>query len=414
MKILFINIKGLLQTLKKSTLYLKGHQMKDLSQINNAYLLIKNDQIIDFGEMTSSPNTDVDKIIDVKDRFILPAWCDSHTHIVYSGSREKEFVDRISGVSYEEIAKKGGRILNSAKKLQKESFEKLYSESAARLEEVMKLGTGAIEIKSGYGLELSAEIKMLEVIDKLKKNYNTSIQPTFLAAHAVPTEYVNKKEKYISQIIDQWIPKVSERKLAKYIDVFCEKGYFDINETRLIIKAGKKHGLIPKIHVNQFNSFGGVPLCTELDCHTIDHLEILNDEDINAIKNSNTMPVALPNCSFFLKIPYMPARKLIDNNIPLVLASDYNPGSSPSGNMNFVVSLACTKMGMTPEEAINAATINGAYAMGLSEEVGSITIGKKANLIITKKISSYSMIPYAFGSNLIDEVYINGKSIIGA
>ena len=414
MKILFINIKGLLQTLKKSTLYLKGHQMKDLSQISNAYLLIKNDQIIDFGEMTSSPNIDVDKIIDVKDRFILPAWCDSHTHIVYSGSREKEFVDRISGVSYEEIAKKGGGILNSAKKLQKESFEKLYSESAARLEEVMKLGTGAIEIKSGYGLELSAEIKMLEVIDKLKKNYNTSIQPTFLAAHAVPTEYVNKKEKYISQIIDQWIPKVSERKLAKYIDVFCEKGYFDINETRLIIKAGKKHGLIPKIHVNQFNSFGGVPLCTELDCHTIDHLEILNDEDINAIKNSNTMPVALPNCSFFLKIPYMPARKLIDNNIPLVLASDYNPGSSPSGNMNFVVSLACTKMGMTPEEAINAATINGAYAMGLSEEVGSITIGKKANLIITKKISSYSMIPYAFGSNLIDEVYINGKSIIGS
>ena len=414
MKILFINIKGLLQTLKKSTLYLKGHQMKDLSQISNAYLLIKNDQIIDFGEMTSSPNIDVDKIIDVKDRFILPAWCDSHTHIVYSGSREKEFVDRISGVSYEEIAKKGGGILNSAKKLQKESFEKLYSESAARLEEVMKLGTGAIEIKSGYGLELSAEIKMLEVIDKLKKNYNASIQPTFLAAHAVPTEYVNKKEKYISQIIDQWIPKVSERKLAKYIDVFCEKGYFDINETRLIIKAGKKHGLIPKIHVNQFNSFGGVPLCTELGSHTIDHLEILNDEDINAIKNSNTMPVALPNCSFFLKIPYMPARKLIDNNIPLVLASDYNPGSSPSGNMNFVVSLACTKMGMTPEEAINAATINGAFAMGLSEKVGSITIGKKANLIITKKISSYSMIPYAFGSNLIDEVYINGKSIIGS
>jgi len=414
MKILFINIKCLLQTLKKSTLYLKGHQMKDLAQISNAYLLIKNDQIIDFGEMTSSPNIDVDKVIDVKDRFILPAWCDSHTHIVYSGSREKEFVDRISGLSYEQIAKNGGGILNSANKLQKASFEKLYSESAARLEEVMKLGTGAIEIKSGYGLELSAEIKMLEVIDKLKKNYTASIQPTFLAAHAVPTEYVNKKEKYISQIIDQWIPKVSERKLAKYIDVFCERGYFDINETRLIIKAGKKYGLIPKIHVNQFNSFGGVPLCTELDCHTIDHLEILNDEDINAIKNSNTMPVALPNCSFFLKIPYMPARKLIDNNIPLVLASDYNPGSSPSGNMNFVVSLACTKMGMTPEEAINAATINGAYAMGLSEEVGSITIGKKANLIITKKISSYSMIPYAFGSNLIDEVYINGKSIIGS
>ena len=412
MKILFKNIKGLLQTLDNSIEYLDGYQMKKLSKINNAFLLIEDDQIIDYGIMNDSPSVDVDKVIDVKERFILPAWCDSHTHLVFSESREDEFVDRISGLSYQEIAKRGGGILNSAKKLQEETFEKLYLKSALRLEEVMKLGTGAIEIKSGYGLELSAEIKMLKVIDKLSKNYDALIQPTFLAAHAVPKEYFDKKDLFISEIINQWIPKVSEMKLANYIDVFCEKGYFNIEETRSIINAGKDHGLIPKIHVNQFNSFGGVPLCVDLDSLTIDHLEVLNDQDINAIKKGNTMPVALPNCSFFLNIPYTSARKIMDNNIPLAIASDYNPGSSPSGNMNFVVSLACSKMGMSPEEAINAATINGAYAMGLSKKVGSITKGKKANLIITKEIPSYSMIPYSFGSNLIDEVYINGKPLL--
>ena len=411
MKILFKNIKGLLQTLRAGKNYLKGLEMKKLSQINNAYLLINNGIISDFGEMKSCPEIEVNKIIDSKGKFILPAWCDSHTHIVYSGSREEEFVDRIDGANYEEIAKNGGGILNSAKKLKKTSFGQLYNQSAKRLEEVIKLGTGAIEIKSGYGLELSAEIKMLKVINKLKKNYDASIQSTFLAAHAIPEEYKNKREEYITQIINEWIPLVSEKKLAKYIDVFCEKEYFGIEETRLIIKAGKKHGLIPKIHVNQFNSIGGVPLCTKLGSLTIDHLEVLNEKDLNALKNSDTIAVALPNCSFFLKIPYTPARKIIDNNIPLVLASDYNPGSAPSGNMNFVISLACTKMGMSPEEAINAATINGAHAMGLSKKLGSITKGKKANLIITKSLPSYSMIPYAFGSNLIEDVYIKGKSI---
>lgn len=411
MKILFKNIKGLLQTLSKTKTYLKGFEMKKLSQINNAYLLINNDEIIDFGKMNSCPKIEVDEVFDAKGKFILPTWCDSHTHIVYSGSREEEFVDRIAGSTYEEITKKGGGILNSAKKLKKTSFEQLYKESSKRLEEVMSLGTGAIEIKSGYGLDLLEEIKMLEVIDKLKKNYPASIQATFLAAHAIPSEYKNKKKKYVDQIVNEWIPIVSKKNLAKYIDVFCEKGYFEIKETRLIIEAGKRHGLIPKIHVNQFNSFGGVALCTEMDSLTIDHLEVLTNKDLEAIKKSNTMPVALPNCSFFLKIPYTPARKIIDQNIPLVLASDYNPGSAPSGNMNFVVSLACTKMGMSPEEAINAATINGAHAMGLSKELGSITKGKKANFIITKTIKSYSMIPYAFGSNLIEDVYIKGKSI---
>jgi imidazolonepropionase len=411
MKTLFINIKSLLQTLSETKTLLKGSEMKELSQINNAYLLINNDKIIDFGQMEYCPKFKVDKVLDVEGKFILPTWCDSHTHIVYSGSREKEFIDRVSGSTYEEIAKKGGGILNSAKRLKNSSFEQLYDESSKRLEEVIKLGTGAIEIKSGYGLELIEELKMLEVIKKLKQNFDVSIQSTFLPAHAVPSDYKNKKEEYLNQIVNEWIPEVSRKKLAKYIDVFCEKGYFEIEESRLVIEAGKKNGLIPKIHVNQFNSFGGVALCDEMDALTIDHLEVLTENDLEILKKSNTVPVALPNCSFFLNIPYTPARKIIDQNIPLVLASDYNPGSAPSGNMNFVISLACTKMGMTPEESINAATINGAYAMGLSNELGSITIGKKANFILTKVIPSYSMLPYAFGSNLIEDVYIKGKSI---
>ncbi len=411
MKTLFINIKSLLQTLSETKTLLKGSEMKELSQINNAYLLINNDKIIDFGQMEYCPKFKVDKVMDVEGKFVLPTWCDSHTHIVYSGSREKEFIDRVSGSTYEEIAKKGGGILNSAKRLKNTSFEQLYDESSKRLVEVIKLGTGAIEIKSGYGLELTEELKMLEVIKKLKQNFDVSIQSTFLAAHAVPSEYKNKKGEYLNQIVNEWIPEVSRKKLAKYIDVFCEKGYFEIDESRLVIEAGKKYGLIPKIHVNQFNSFGGVALCDEMDALTIDHLEVLTDKDLEILKKSNTIPVALPNCSFFLNIPYTPARKIIDQNIPLVLASDFNPGSAPSGNMNFIISLACTKMGMSPEESINAATINGAYAMGLSNDLGSITIGKKANFILTKVIPSYSMIPYAFGSNLIEDVYIKGKSI---
>ena len=411
MKILFKNIKGLLQTIGKEISYLKGLEMKNLSQINNAYLIINDDSIIDFGEMHSCPKPHVDKIIDANGKYILPAWCDSHTHLVYSGSRENEYVDRINGLSYEEISKNGGGILNSAKELKNTSNKQLYNQSAKRLEEVISLGTGAVEIKSGYGLCLSEEIKMLEVINKLNENYDISIQSTFLAAHAVPEKFKNNKKKYINQIVKEWIPFVAKKKLAKYIDVFCEKGYFSLSETKQILEAGVENGFIPKVHVNQFNSIGGVELCREYNALTIDHLEVLTKDDLNILKNSSIMPVGLPNCSFFLNIPYTPGRKIIDNNIPFTLASDFNPGSSPSGNMNLVISLACSKMGLSPEEAINAATINGAYAMGLSKELGSITIGKKANLILTKSISSYSMIPYAFGSNLIEDVYINGKSI---
>ena len=302
MKILFINIKSLLQTLSETKILLRGSEMKKLSQINNAYLLINKDKIIDFGQMEYCPKLKVDKVIDVEGRFILPTWCDSHTHIVYSGSREKEFIDRVSGSTYEEIAKKGGGILNSAKRLKNTPFEQLYDESSKRLEEVIKLGTGAIEIKSGYGLELLEELKMLEVVKKLKQNFNLSIQSTFLAAHAVPSDYKNKKGEYLDQIVNEWIPEVSRKKLAKYIDVFCEKGYFEIEESRLVIQAGKKYGLIPKIHVNQFNSFGGVALCDEMDALTIDHLEVLTENDLEILKKSNTIPVALPNCSFFLNI----------------------------------------------------------------------------------------------------------------
>ena len=411
MRILFKNIKELLQVRNKTVLFLSGKAMNKLPTIKDAYLLVVDGIISDFGIMEHCPGIVVDEVIDATGKMILPTWCDSHTHLVYAGNREQDFVDKIKGLSYQEIANKGGGILNSVKKLQETPEEDLYKQSKNRLEEVIALGTGAIEIKSGYGLTLEAELKMLNVIKRLKENYSIPIKATFLGAHAVPKDYHNNKEGYINQIINDMIPLVAERKLANYIDVFCEMGYFSVEDTKRILEAGKKHGLIPKIHVNQFNSFGGVQAGVEYNALSVDHLEELLDEDIEVLKNSKTMPVALPGCSYFLGIPYTPARKMIDAGLPLALATDYNPGSSPSGNMNFVVSTACIKMKMTPEEAINAATINGAYAMGLEKEVGSITIGKKANLILTKQISSYSFIPYAFGSNQIEKVFLNGTLI---
>ena len=410
MQTLYKNIKQLLQVRPKGIHKVSGKEMSILPTIKNAFLLIKDDMILDFGTMDNL-STKTDKTIDCSGKMILPTWCDSHTHIVYAGNREQEFVDRINGLTYEEIANNGGGILNSAKKLQETSEQDLYKQSAVRLEEVMKLGTGAVEIKSGYGLTVDAELKMLRVIKRLKDNYNTPIKSTFLGAHAFPTEYKNNKEGYINLIIDEMLPKIAEENLAEFIDAFCETGYFSVEDTNRILSAGKKHGLIPKVHVNQFTTIGGIQVSVKHNALSVDHLEIMNDEDIEALKNSETMPVALPSCSYFLSIPYTPARKIIDNGLPLALATDYNPGSTPSGNMNFVVATACIKMKMTPEEAINAATINGAFAMNLSNEVGSITKGKKANFIITKEIPSYGFIPYSFGSNLIDSVFINGKQI---
>lgn len=407
---LFINIKELIQVRDLEFLKISGTAMKVLPTLKNAFLLVEDNTIIDYGLMQNAPNS-IDNIIDCNEKMILPTWVDSHTHIVFAGNREQEFVDRIKGLTYEEIANKGGGILNSAKKTQETSFEDLYQQSAKRLEEVMTLGTGAIEIKSGYGLTVDSEIKMLSVIKKLKENYSIPIKSTFLGAHALPTEFKNNKQGYIDLIIQEMLPKITKENLVDFIDIFCEKGYFSVEDTEQILEAAKKYGLRSKIHVNQFNSIGGIKIATKHNALSVDHLEILNDDDLDYLINSETMPVALPSCSFFLGIPYTPARKIIDNGLPLALASDYNPGSTPSGNMNFVVAAACIKMKLTPEEAINAATINGAYALNISNKVGSITRGKLANFIITKEIPSYGFIPYSFGSNLIDSVFINGQKV---
>lgn len=408
---LLTNIKQLLQVGRDEKV-IAGEAMKGLPQIENAFLLIENDQIKDYGKMEDMPsNISANTIIDCSNKVVLPTWYDSHTHIVYAGNREQEFVDRINGLSYEEIAANGGGILNSAKKLQNSSIEDLYQQSAERLKEVIKLGTGGIEIKSGYGLTVEAELKMLNVIKQLRENYNIPIKATFLGAHAIPAEYKQNKQAYLDLIINEMLPKVAKDNLAEYIDIFCETGYFSVEDTEQILNAGKKYGLTPKIHVNQFTAIGGIQKGIEHNALTVDHLEVVTKEDIEALKNSNTLAVALPSCSYFLSIPYTPARELIANGLALALASDYNPGSTPSGNMNFVVSTACIKMKMTPEEAINAATINGAYAMGISDTHGSITKGKKANIIITKPINSYNVLPYSFGSNNIDKVLINGNII---
>lgn len=411
MSILIINIKELLQVRNQDIIKVSGQDMKSLPSIKNAYLLIEDDTIVDFGKMTEIGNFSSKNVIDAKGKFVLPAWCDSHTHIVFAENREQEFVDRLNGFSYEEIANRGGGILNSAKMLGKMTESELYDKSLVRLMQVMKSGTGAIEIKSGYGLSLESELKMLRVIKRIKETLPITVKATFLGAHAVPYLYRENKDAYLSLIIDQMLPKISEAQLADYIDVFCEKGYFSIEDSERIIKAGQAHGLKAKIHVNQFNAFGGVALGVKYKALSVDHLEQLNDDDIDVLKNSDTIPVALPTCSFFLGIPYTPARKLIDSGLPIALASDFNPGSSPSGNMNFVLSSACIKMKMSPEEAINAATINGAYAMGISKTHGTITKGKKANILITDPISNINILPYSFGQSYIDTVIINGNII---
>lgn len=403
-----IHIKELLQVRNQPILKVSGTEMKILPSIKNAFLLLKDDLIFDYGCMEEMPKINADITIDASDKIVLPTWCDSHTHIVYAGNREGEFVDRINGLTYEEIAKKGGGILNSAKALQQTSEEVLIAQASERVEEIISLGTGAVEIKSGYGLTLEAELKMLRIIKKLAQKYRISIKATFLGAHAFPLEFKSRPNEYIDLICDEMIPKIASENLAEFIDVFCETSYFSVDQTEKILKTGKKYGMTPKIHVNQFTSIGGIAIGVKYNALSVDHLEIMTTEDIDVLKNTSTMPVALPSCSYFLSIPYTPARKIIDNGLPIALATDYNPGSTPSGNMNFVVATACIKMRMTPEEAINAATINGAYAMNLSQSHGSITKGKKANLIITKKIPSYHYIPYAFGSNLIDSVLIDG------
>ncbi|HUH26312.1 MAG TPA: imidazolonepropionase [Flavobacterium sp.] len=408
MKTLFYNIKELVQVRENNTSILKGNEMKELPSIKNAFLLIENDVIVDYGSMEHVPKID-DESVDVSGKIIVPSYIDSHTHIVYAGNREQEFVDRINGLSYDEIYQRGGGILNSVEKLRKASEDELYCDAANRLEELISLGTGAVEIKSGYGLDLESELKMLRVIRRLKDTYPVAIKATFLGAHAVPAEFKNNQSGFVEEICEKMIPEIAKSGLADYVDAFLETGYFTVHETQKIIQTAAKYGLKSKIHVNQFTSIDGIKMCVEENVLSVDHLEIVTDKDIEALKKGNTIPVALPTCSYFISIPYTPARTLLNAGLPLAIASDYNPGTTPSGNMNFVVATACIKMKLTPEEAINAATLNAAYAMELEKEYGSITKGKKASFFITKPIHSIYAIPYNFGSNLISEVYLNGK-----
>lgn len=382
--------------------------MAELPQINQAYLLLEQDRIAAFGPMEKCPER-ADKILDASGRMVLPSWCDSHTHIVFAASREEEFVYRIQGLSYEEIARRGGGILNSAQRLQLTSEENLFASAWRRLQEVIRYGTGAIEIKSGYGLTVESELKMLRVIRRLKAVSPIPIKATFLGAHAIPTNYKHRRKEYVDLVVQQMLPKVAEEGLADYCDVFCDRGFFTVEETERILQAGWQYGLKPKIHANELDYSGGVQVGVANHAISVDHLEYTGDAEIQALRQSHTMPTLLPGCSFFLGIPYAPARRMIDAGLPVVLATDYNPGSAPSGRMAFVVSLACINMKMLPEEAINAATLNGARAMEQETEYGSIAVGKKANVFITKPIPSIAHIPYSFGSDPVETVILQGK-----
>jgi imidazolonepropionase len=413
-KVLIKNIRQLVQVREKTETPVKGKEMADLPLIANAWLAIENGLIADYGSMNDFPGiSDWSnlEIIEADGRLVLPSWVDSHTHIVYAGSREAEFADRIKGLTYEEIAQRGGGILNSAKKLQDSSEDELLESALIRCNEIISQGTGAVEIKSGYGLTMEAELKMLRVIRKLKEHTPLTIKATFLAAHAVPMEYKTQKEKYIDIILNETLPKVAEEQLAEFIDVFCEKNYFTPEETERILEAGKKHGLIPKVHAEQMSNYGGVLSGVKCGAISVDHLEYVERKEIEALLNSKTIPTILPGAAFFLSLPNPPAREMIDAGLPVAIASDFNPGSSPSGNMNFMQAISCIQYRMTPNECINATTINTAHAMNLADSVGSITIGKKANFFITKKMNSVDMIPYSFGSNPVETVFLNGKKI---
>jgi imidazolonepropionase len=411
-KLLLKNIKILVQVREDHLIKVCGKDMATLPCINNAWLAIENGLIADFGSMDEFPGiTDWKdlEIIDVEGKIVMPSFVDSHTHIVYAGNREQEFVDRINGLSYEEIAKRGGGILNSAKKLRETSEEDLFEQSKLRLKEIILQGTGALEIKSGYGLDLESELKMLRVIKRLKDLNWIPIKATFLGAHAIPAEYKENKAGYLQLIIEKMLPAIANEKLADFIDVFCEKNYFTATETKQILEAGKKHSLIAKVHAEQLSHTNGIKTGVECGAISVDHLEFCNENDIALLKSSNTMPTILPGAVFFLNLQYPPVRKMIEAGLPVAFASDYNPGSSPTGNMKLILSMACIQYNLTPEEAINATTINTAFAINLEKQVGSITCGKVANLIITKPISSYAYLPYAFGSDLIDTIILNGK-----
>jgi len=413
--LLIKNIKCLVQTEDKPVFKVCGKYMSELGIITDAFLYITNGLISDFGDMKDlvSLNLPVNpsqtETIDASGRFVFPSFCDSHTHIVYAGSREQEFTGKIRGLSYEEIARRGGGILNSARILHETSEDELYSQSMTRINEVIGMGTGAIEIKSGYGLNIQDELKMLRVIRKIRSDSPVEVRSTFLGAHAVPSEYKNNRDKYVDIIINEMIPVIATEDLADYIDVFCDDGFFSVDDTERILMAGLKYGLTAKIHANELGYSGGIQTGIKYGALSVDHLECTGDAEISALLGTDTMPTLLPGSAFFLGLPDPPARKMIDAGLPLALASDYNPGSSPSGNMKLIMSLGCIKLKMVPEEVINAVTINSAYAMGLSETHGSIARGKVANVFITKEIPSYEFMPYAFGSDLIETIILKGR-----
>ena len=411
MRTLIKNIKELVQVEYQPKLRAMGKEMARMETVKDAYLLVEDDTIAAFGPMSEIPNTHFDREVDATGRMVFPSFCDSHTHLVYANSRELEFVDKIRGLSYEEIAKRGGGILNSAKATAAASEEELYDMAQQRLHEVMHLGTGAIEIKSGYGLTTESELKLLRVIRRLKENSPLTIKSNFLGAHGIPMEYRGHQEDYVDLVINEMIPKVAAEGLADFIDVFCDQGFFTVEDTERILEAGIKYGMKPKIHANEMAISGGVQVGVKHGAISVDHLEQMGDAEIEALKGSETMPTILPGCTFFLNLPLSPARKMIDAGLPVAMASDYNPGTSPSNNMQLILSMACIRYLLTPEEAINAVTLNSAYAMGVSREVGTIAVGKRANLYITKPIPSYEYMPYAFGENKVERVFLNGKEV---
>ncbi len=416
MTLLIKNIQTLVHTEDTCIEKYSGKQMSEMKWINNAFLLINNDRIASFGSMDDwkddlNGQKNEAEVIDATGRHVFPSWCDAHTHIVYSGTRETEFVDRINGLSYDEIFKRGGGILNSANKLRASSEDDLFEQSMVRIREIQSMGTGAVEIKSGYGLSTESELKMLRVIKRIAQSTALTVKSTFLGAHAVPNEYKNNKEGYLNLLINEMLPAIAAEKLADYCDIFCEQNYFSANDCLRLFEVALKYNITPKVHAEQLSHSGGILAGVNSGAISVDHLEFINDVDIIALKNSKTMPVILPGAQFFLDLKKPPVRTMIDAGLPIAISSDFNPGSCPSGNMNQMIALACIMYKITPEEAIIAATTNSAYAMDLSKTHGSICVGKKANVFITKEISSYNFIPYAFGSMLVDKVILNGKVI---
>ncbi|MBT3242633.1 MAG: imidazolonepropionase [Bacteroidetes bacterium] len=410
MDLIIKNIKTLVQIDESHRPYVAGKEMANLNTLPDAWLAITGGKISSYGSMSECPETD-SPVLDASGKLLMPAFCDSHTHLVYAGSREIEYIDKIRGLSYEEIAKRGGGINNSARLLRNSTEEDLFEQAMKRINEIISKGTGAVEIKSGYGLETGAELKMLRVIRKIKESSPITVKSTFLGAHSVPLEYKGRQSEYVDLLISDMLPKVADEGLADYVDVFCDRGFFTVDETDRILEAAAKYGITPKIHANELDYSGGIQVGVKHGARSVDHLEFTGEDEIEVLRDSGTMPTLLPGAAFFLGMDWAPARKIIDSGLPLALASDYNPGSSPSGDMKFIMSLACITMRMLPEEAIHATTINSAYAMGVENELGTITIGKKANLILTKEITGLEFLPYAYTTNLIDKVILNGKII---